>query len=378
VSQIAREVGVRHVLEGSVRKAGNRVRITAQLIDGETGGHTWAERWDRDLTDIFALQDEISQAVVAALKVKLLPEEKKAIEKRGTANVEAYNLYLMARRYYLSQSSKRMKLVSRLCQGAIDLDPNYARAWSLMGISKSSTSARDAAEGDGLAEAERALELDPNLAEAHAAKARVHMNKGNMPEARAAIKIALELGPDVVDVNRVAGSVALADRQYAVAIRYYEAATAADEQDGGSPFMTLQCYEALGDTENAKAAARIAIDRLEKAVAEEPDNGTLLGFGVGALVVLGETDRAKDWTRHALAIGVDDSNLRYNLACAMVRLDDHHYALELLAEAYELSHGGLVVWARSDSDLDPLRDDPRFQAVMAKGEELLKTRVVKA
>src|SRR6202140_4256928 len=97
--QIARQLKVSHLLEGSVRKAGGRVRITAQLIDGATGGHIWAERYDRDLSDIFALQDEISQAIVAALKLKLLPEEKQAIERRGTESVEAYDLYLMARQY---------------------------------------------------------------------------------------------------------------------------------------------------------------------------------------------------------------------------------------------------------------------------------------
>src|SRR6202043_4086797 len=99
VRQVARQLKVSHVLEGSVRKAGGRVRITAQLVDGATGGHIWAERYDRDLDDIFALQDEISQAIVAALRLKLLPEEKKAIEQRGTASSEAYKLYLMARQY---------------------------------------------------------------------------------------------------------------------------------------------------------------------------------------------------------------------------------------------------------------------------------------
>src|SRR5579863_1304026 len=101
-TQLARQLGVSHVLEGSVRKAGDRVRITAQLIDGATGGHIWAERWDRDLTDIFALQDEIAGAIVAALKLRLAPAEKKAIAHRSTVNPEAYKLYLMARRYWLT------------------------------------------------------------------------------------------------------------------------------------------------------------------------------------------------------------------------------------------------------------------------------------
>ncbi len=118
-----RKLGVSHVLEGSVRKAGGRVRITAQLIDGATGDHVWAERYDRDLNDIFAIQDEISKAIVEALKIKLLPAEKKAIEQRGTTNAEAYNLYLMARQYWISGDYgdlRREERVIRICEQAID------------------------------------------------------------------------------------------------------------------------------------------------------------------------------------------------------------------------------------------------------------------
>src|SRR5262249_30968121 len=102
VAQITKQLKVSYVLEGSVRKAGGRVRITAQLIEAATDNHVWAERYDRDLSDIFALQDEISEAIVKALKLRLLPEEKKAIEQRGTSNPEAYNLYLMARQFSVS------------------------------------------------------------------------------------------------------------------------------------------------------------------------------------------------------------------------------------------------------------------------------------
>src|SRR5687768_5304787 len=125
VKEVAQALDVSHVLEGSVRKAGDRVRITAQMIDGKTGGHVWADRFDRDLTDIFAIQDEISKAIVAALRVKLLPDEKKAIETRGTSNVEAYNLYLMARQQWVSGSygdTRRDETIVRICKQAIALD----------------------------------------------------------------------------------------------------------------------------------------------------------------------------------------------------------------------------------------------------------------
>jgi TolB-like protein len=126
VKQVAHQLDVTHVLEGSVRKAGNRVRITAQLIEGRTDGHLWAERWDRDLDDIFALQDEISEAIVSALKLKLLPEEKKAIEDRGTTNIEAYDLLLRARAH---ANASRFDRAIELSRAALALDPNFVQAW---------------------------------------------------------------------------------------------------------------------------------------------------------------------------------------------------------------------------------------------------------
>src|SRR4051794_12961060 len=139
VRQVAGQLKVSHVLEGSVRKAAGRVRITAQLIDGSNDNHVWAERYDRHLNDIFALQDEISRAIVDALKVKLLPEEKKAIEQRGTENVDAYNLYLMARQTYATGfegDGRRMEAMIRLCSRAVEIDPDYADAWTLIAMAE--------------------------------------------------------------------------------------------------------------------------------------------------------------------------------------------------------------------------------------------------
>src|SRR5258708_25231101 len=151
--KVARELEVSHVLEGSVRKAGGRVRITAQLIDGATGGHIWAERYDRELTDIFALQDEISEAIVKALKLKLLPEEKAAIEQRGTDHVEAYNLYLMARRFYVSGSGdeRNCDAYARLCGRAVAIDPNYPTAGALLASAQCRLHRQFGPEGDGRA-----------------------------------------------------------------------------------------------------------------------------------------------------------------------------------------------------------------------------------
>jgi adenylate cyclase len=373
VTQVARELGVKHVLEGSVRKAGNRVRITAQLIDGESGGQVWAERWDRTLDDIFALQDEISEAVVAALKVRLLPAEKKAIETRGTDNVEAYNIYLMARRHYLNASARRFDLVVRLCQRAIDLDPEYARAWALKSLCKAAMLSTSSAsvEGDGWAEAEQALKLDPNLAEAHAAKARILIDRGQFAEAQVEIDIALQLDPYSVEVNRAAGTNAMMGRRYADAIRHFEAASATDEQDTISLVLQVQCHLAVDDIDGAKAAGRRAVERLERAIAREPDNGELLAHGATVWVTLADGERAKDWARQAVMIDPVNGNLRYNLACAMVKLGEIDQAIEYLTSAFDFSGPPLVHWAKEDNDMDPLRGDARFQQLIATAEARL-------
>ena len=251
VPKLARELKVGHILEGSVRKAGGRVRITAQLVDGSSNDHVWAERYDRDLSDIFALQAEISEAIVKALKLKLVPEEKKAIEHRGTDNVEAYNLYLMARQSYVTSheaDARRTETILRLCQRAIEVAPGYARAWALIAIGQMNLRFVNGRPGDdGLVPAERALALDPNLAEAHAVKARILSQYGRHEEAAAELDVALRLDPESYEVNRAAAYLRFRQQRLDEAIRHYEKALSLMETDLNSGSMLLTCYTAVGD-----------------------------------------------------------------------------------------------------------------------------------
>src|SRR5579863_4613429 len=251
VTKVARELKVGHVLEGSVRKSGGRVRITAQLVDGSSNDHLWAERYDRDLNDIFTLQDEISEAIVKALKLKLLPEEKKAIEQRGTDNVEAYNLYLMARQSYVTgheADARRADAIIRLCSRATQIDPRYSRAWALMAIGQMILRFVHGRKGDdGLVPADRALALDPNLAEAHAVKARILAQHGRHDEAAAEIDVALRLDPESYEVNRSTAYLAFRQQRLEEAIRYYEKAMALMETDLNSGSMLVTCYTAAGN-----------------------------------------------------------------------------------------------------------------------------------
>jgi len=376
VLQVARQLKVSHVLEGSVRKAGGRVRITAQLVDGTSNDHVWAERYDRDLNDIFALQDEISQAIVNALKLKLLPEEKKAIEQRGTVNVEAYNLYLMARQLYVTGhegDARRAEAIIRLCVRATEFDPGYARAWALMAFGQMTSRFVLGRGGeDGLAAAERALVLDPSLAEAHAVKARILGETDRRDEATAEIDIALELDPESYEVNRWAGYLSYRENRFDDAVRYFEKSTALMDSDLNSAAMLVSCYHTVGNAQGTQRAARLTLARSEKVLTQDPNNGTVLGYSGYASAALGEAERAKERMNRALLIDPDNWNMRYNFSCVLIIfLQELEAALDLLAPVFEKATVGILNYAKVDPDLTALHDHPRFQAMVAAAEARL-------
>src|SRR6267143_2797289 len=380
VRQVAAQLHVSHVLEGSVRKAAGRVRITAQLIDGSNDSHVWAERYDRDLNDIFAIQDEISHAIVDALKVKLLPEEKKAIEQRGTENVDAYNLFLMARQTYAtgySADPRRLDAIIRMCRRAVEIDPNYADPWALIALAEvllRSDVGRQGGDG-GLAAAERALALNPDLAEAHAVKARILSEENRIDEARREIDIALRLDSESYQVNRNAGLLKFRQKQIEEAAAYWEKAVTLEEGDFGSAGMLVTIYTALGKHEAAQRAAQISLERCEKVLARDSNNGAALGHSAVALAVLGQRERANERMEYALLIDPENLTMRYNFVCTLANyLKDKDAALEMLGPAFEQMGLGLINHAKADPDLDGIRDDPRFKEMLAAAERRLSAQ----
>ena len=375
--QVAKQLKVNYVLEGSVRRAGGRVRITAQLIEASSDNHLWAERYDRDLNDIFALQDEISEAIVTALKLKLLPEEKKAIEQRGTTNLQAYNLYLMARQRYATgqmSDSRRSDTVIRLCRGAIELDPNYARAWALMATAQRHRMYATGQGDNGSAAAARAIELDANLAEAHAAKAGVLAAAGDYGAADEELAVAMRLDPDSVDVIQEAARLHFMLKRYESAAASWDRYATLVETDIASGGLLITCYTALGDKANLERVARRTMARAEKAVATDADNGSAMATIFSCLLCLGEAERAKEWARRAVLIDPDNLGMRYNLACDfVVAVHDHDMALEMLRPVCRNSGHEQIAWIGSDPDMDPLRDDPRFKEMVAEAEARLAT-----
>ena len=376
VKEVAQALDVSHVLEGSVRKAGDRVRITAQLIDAGTGGHLWADRFDRDLTDIFAIQDEISKAIVAALRVKLLPGEKKAIEARGTSNVNAYNLYLMARQQWVSGSFgdvRRDETIVRICKQALALDPDYAEAWALMALAQSQLRLWHARDENALPAAERALAINPDLAEARCVKAHILEEQGKGTEAIAEIETALRLDPESWEVNREAARLMFRQGRLSDAIPLFEKAASLVDTDWHNPQMLICCYNATGDTEGLRRAAQMTVERAEKALARDPANSLALAGGAVGAAILSEEQKARDWIERALLLDPDNIMMRYNLACTLtIGLKDIDRALEVLGPYFERTVSPTQIrHLDADPDLDALRGDPRFKDMLAGAKQRL-------
>jgi TolB-like protein/DNA-binding SARP family transcriptional activator/predicted Zn-dependent protease len=372
VQDVARDLGVGYVLEGSVRKAGGRVRITAQLVDGQTGGHVWAHRFDRSLDDVIALQEEISKSIVDVLKVKLLPGELEHIGHRTTTSIAAYEYYLLGRSFYLRGIDRRSLTIARaLFVKAIDLDPNYARAYAGAAVCESYLTMSDASASfeSTLAKISRALELDPTLAEAYAVRGMVLFAAGRYDEAAVEFESALQLGPELFEAHFFyARSCRLQGRQEQAA-RLFERAAELRPKDFRSIGLLAEQYKTLGRREAFLSAARRCLERLAAELAEHPDNADAWAFGSAILAQLGQAQRAEDWVTRALVIGPDDYMVHYNAARTYALLGKTDAALDHLESAFAALpefRRRLWAWMKFDEEIASLREHQRYQVLVER------------
>jgi adenylate cyclase len=364
VQEVSRRFKVSNVLEGSVRKAGQRVRINAQLIDGRDGTHLWADRYDRDLTDIFAIQDEITKAIVEQLKVRLLVQEKRAIEAAPTQNIDAYNYYLQGRHLYHLHHEPHVVLAQRMFRKAVELDPTYARAyagladcaWFLYNENYGGTTVDDIFEPSA-----KALELDPTLPEAHASYGIALHYRGERAKAIAAFERALALDPNCFEALYLYAYAASDAGDPETSVRLDKRAVELDPDDYRVLPILSQTLAALGRIEESNEAAREAVRRAERALIRQPDVPLAATLGAGSLIRLGDYERAREWMARALMIAPDNPLTLYNVACDHALLGEVDRALELLERWKPRASTHSKDWVRSDTDFDGIRDDPRFQ-----------------
>src|SRR5436853_516051 len=368
VQEVAKRFGVNFILEGSVRKAGARVRVTGQLINGKDNRHLWADRYDRDLTDIFAIQDEITHAIVEQLKVKLLPQEKKSIAQAPTDNVEAYTYYLRGRQFMQRHSKANYQLARRMFAKAVELDPLYARAYAGIADCDSFLFLHyhlEAGIDSILATSAKALALDDRLAEAHASRGLALSLGQRHEEAIAEFEEAIALDPNSFEAHYFYARACVTQGKLERAATLFERAAENKPDDYQALCLLIHIYRSLGRDRDSKSTARKAIERAESELTLHPENPRAAYLGANAIATLGEKDRAREWAARALAIDPDDVLIQYNVACVYSLLGDLEQAFDLLEgllpnAGYELKRG----WIKHDSDLDPLRSHPRFQKTL--------------
>jgi serine/threonine protein kinase/Flp pilus assembly protein TadD len=366
--QVGRELDASCVLSGSLRRAGNRLRITAQLIQTQTGHSIWAERYDRELKDVFEVQDEIARSISQALRIKLSPQEEKAIARRQTENAQAYDYYLRGRQYFYQFRRKGFDYARQMFARAIVIDANYARAFAGVADCCSLLYTYWDSSEDNLNEAEaaskKAMELDPELAEAYSARGLAFSLSKDFVNAKKAFERAIELDPKLYEAYYFYGRTLFQSGDRARAAEMYEEAARVNPDDYQAVSLLVAVYHGLGREELAKETERRALKLTEKHIELHPDDARALYLGATIHVRMNDHKRGLEWAKRALDIDPEETSILYNVACVYSLLGQKEDAIACLEKI--MTHGTFYKnWAAKDSDLDNIRTDPRFQALLS-------------
>jgi TolB-like protein/Flp pilus assembly protein TadD len=368
VREIGRTLGVGAVLEGSVRKAGERVRITAQLVSSADGYHLWSESYDRDLSDVFAIQTEIAQKLVGALRVSLSRQERELIQRRGTSNAEAYDLYLRGQAHLRDGTDTEMNPAIEFFREAIRRDERFAQAHAgiahaqaLKGLWRVGMTPADFDEA--FVASRRALELEPRMPEAYIARAMLLSLQGRTDEARRDYEEAIRLNPASFDAHYLYARHCFQGGEFEQAVPLYEEAIRLRPDDYQALCLLEGSLLKLGRTEQHAQVARRAMQAIDRQLAIDPQDGRALQLGTTNAARLGLRDRVRDLAGRALKARPDAFSTCYNVACAYSILGDVDDALEMLDHAVQHGRGNLE-WIEHDPDFDNLRADSRFDAIL--------------
>ena len=369
IPTVAAELGVATVLEGSVRQAAGRVRITAQLIDAKTDVHLWSETYDRELEDVFAIQDDIAQSIVDALKMTLTPKERRSIQYVATSDAKAYDHYLRGRSFMYSMSRSDYEHAITMYQQAIELDDKYALAYAGMADAYSHMYRYADATPENAAAAveasKKAVELDPDSSEAHASRGLSLFISEQYDAARAEFEQAIELNPKLWEAHYYSGLASSSQGEFEEAIPHYQNAMRVNQADYQAPLFMAQAYASLGRKHDEMKVRLDALGTLEQHLEMNPHDTRALYVCAQNLCCVGEFEKGHKLAERALDQGQDGPVVLYNVACFYAHAGDKEKALDLLERAVQKGWGDKA-WLETDSDLDSLRELPRFKALLEK------------
>ncbi len=357
------------LLEGSVRKTNDRLRITVQLVEVASGYHRWSLRFDRTLDDVFAVEDEIAEAVVASLRGGSLSEREKAALRRPQTSSEAYEYYLRGRQYLPRMSYPDLERSRAMFTRALELDAGYGPAWAGLATVSATlyewfgASDRDLESAER--ESRRALELTPELAEAHTARGFALSLSRRYDEAEREFEEATRINPNLFDAYYYFARSSFARGDVQRSADLFRRAAAIRQEDFQSPILLAQSLSMLGHAEEAQGARREGITRAERVLALNPFDARALSLGSCTLFDDGQRERAMEWSQRSLELYPDDMSTLVNATCLRARAGRKDEALDTLERLAALGWGKRD-WVEHDPDYDSLREDPRFRRLLAK------------
>jgi adenylate cyclase len=370
VNDIGRKLRVATILEGSVRKAGDQLRITTQLVNTKDGYHLWSHSYDRKLEHIFEIQDDIAAKVAEALELTL--HAGAAEECCTTDDVQAYDYYLRGMYYFHRWGLRNVRFSIEMFTKAVETDTEFARAWAALADSYAMICMYWSASEENLSGADsaslKALELLPGLAESHVSRGLYHFANRKNREAISEFETALHLNPELFEAYYFYARVRFQRGDLHEAAELFEKAESIRPEDFQAATFLRQIYRSLGREEEAKAAAQRSLERVRRHLKLYPDDTRALNLGCAAIAEHGDKELAMQWAERSLAIDGDNPDTLYNLACSYALMGESGRALDCLERA-NLRGMSIADWAENDSDLDSLHDDPRFQALMKSFED---------
>ncbi len=371
VRRIGWELGVDSVLEGSVRKSGNRLRVVTKLVSVSSGSHLWTRRFDEELKDVFVIQDEIAKSIAETLLESITPHQQSALKTTSSSDVTAYDFYLRGRQFVSRFHKIDLEFARQMFRHAIDLDPGFALAWAgyadcfslLIMYEDPIESYREEARQAS----KRAVELDPNLAEAHASRGLAFLISEEYEAAENDFNQALELNPRLFQAYYYYGRTRFHQGRLEEAAELFRKAADVEPADYQSRCLRGQILRGTGQMDEAVEQARDAVRVVEKHLEWNPDDARALHLGAGSLLILGKRERAKGWLKRAVEMKPDDSVLLYNVACNFATLGEADESIDFLTRA--IQHGTVSAsWMRNDTDLKPLHGDARYHALLKQQE----------
>ncbi|MGO9641243.1 MAG: protein kinase domain-containing protein [Candidatus Acidiferrales bacterium] len=367
--QVGQELNATYVLTGTLRRAGNRLRITAQLVDTQMGHSAWAERYDRELKDVFEVQDEIARSITQALRITLSPQEEKAIARKPTENAQAYDLYLRGRSFARRETKPDLTFALQMYDAAIGMDQRFALAYA--GIANACGAMYEWHDHESrwieraLAACERALALEQELPEALVARGRIRYELRNYEDAIRDVQSALRKKPDCDGAYNILGRALFNSDRFEEAAELAERAIEANGNDYNMYIPFTSSLEKLGRKEASYALRLREVRALEHQLEEVPEDVRARILLAGDYVRINRAEEGIREMEKAIMLRPNDSNILYNAACTYGIIGNKAEALRLLTQAEAAGYSN-VSWAARDPDLACLHDDPEFKNLMEK------------